>query len=661
MPLERLNMAIAQMEKVIIVTHRSQASELLEALQNEAICHILNAEEAMVSRDFPDLAAAPERPKDVEDLLNRIAKSIAFLKIYADSKKSPTGFLSARAVIDEQRYNEVVSRSRELITIVEQCEQIEATIEKAKAECENLQGTLDMLRPWASLQTPLEEIGRLRQTTCLTGLLPPRRFENVREKIGELGGAIQQISATANKYACLVVCLNVNINDVHKLLRSAEFEPVTFDPMTGTIAESISRNSKKLDGAKEQLQNQYDRAALFSQNLLDLQILYDHYENLLNREQTRGTAPATRHTVLLEGWVKKVDFPRLQKIISRFGASSLSRAEPAEDEKVPVEIENKNYIRPFEVITRLYGMPQQFEVDPTVFLAPFFALFFALCLTDAGYGLVIIALMVFLIKKIHGDKKLMWMLGICSVVTVVAGALTGGWFGDAIQQFIPRLKPLRDRMMWFDPFEKPMMFFVLSLALGYVQIMAGLLIAFVHNIRRKQYIAGLCEQFTLLVMLNSLAIFAASKAGMVPIGIGKFFGILAIIPAAVILLFSHREGGWGGRIGTGAYNLFSTIFYVGDVLSYIRLMALGMVTAGLAMAINVMAGLALDIPYGIGVVVMILVMVGGHGFNIAINALGAFVHTLRLQYAEFFPKFLVGGGRPFEPLSKEYKHIYIKK
>jgi V/A-type H+-transporting ATPase subunit I len=79
------------------------------------------------------------------------------------------------------------------------------------------------------------------------------------------------------------------------------------------------------------------------------------------------------------------------------------------------------------------------------------------------------------------------------------------------------------------------------------------------------------------------------------------------------------------------------------------------------MAINVMAGLALDIPYGIGVVVMILVMVGGHGFNIAINALGAFVHTLRLQYAEFFPKFLVGGGRPFEPLSKEYKHIYIKK
>ncbi|MBA7685075.1 hypothetical protein ES703_93490 [subsurface metagenome] len=321
----------------------------------------------------------------------------------------------------------------------------------------------------------------------------------------------------------------------------------------------------------------------------------------------------------MEGWVKKDDFPRLEKIVSEFGASSLSRIEPAEGEEVPVEIENKNYIRPFEVITRLYGMPQHFEVDPTVFLAPFFALFFALCLTDAGYGLVIIALMVFFIKKFQGDKKLMWMLGICSAVTVVTGALTGGWFGDAVQQFIPALKPAREKMMWFDPFEKPMMFFGLSLALGYTQIMAGLVIAFVHNLKRKNVIAALCDQLTLLVMLNSIAIFAASKAGAVPSEIGKFFGILAIIPAAVILLFSQRQGGWGGRIGMGMYNLFSTIFYVGDVLSYIRLMALGMVTAGLAMAINVMARLALDIPYGIGVVFMVVILISCHGFNIAIN------------------------------------------
>ncbi len=241
----------------------------------------------------------------------------------------------------------------------------------------------------------------------------------------------------------------------------------------------------------------------------------------------------------------------------------------------------------------------------------------------------------------------------------MAGALTGGWFGDAVQQFIPALGPIREKMMWFDPLEKPMMFFGLSLALGYVQIMIGIAIAFIHNLRRKEYVAAVCDQLTWLVMLNSIVIFAAGKFGVVSAEAGKFFGMLALIPAMVIFLFSQRQGGWGSRLGMGFYNLFSAIFYMGDVLSYIRLMALGMVTAGLAMAINVIAKITLDIPYGIGIVFMIVILIGGHSFNMAINALGAFVHTLRLQYAEFFPKFLLGGGKLFEPLSKKYKHIYI--
>jgi len=651
-------MAIAQMAKVIIVTHRSQASELLELLQQEGICQILNAEEAMVSKDWPELGTTAQRPRDIEELLNKLTKSIAFLKGYEESRKSFASVLAPRTVVDEQSYNSVVSDS-DILKTVDQCEQTQAAIQKHEGDCENLCGILEELRPWAALETPVEQISQLQQTTCLAGLISDRQFEQTAEQIGELGAAIQQIGRANNRHACLIVSLNVNVSDVQKLLRSAEFEQVSFEPMTGTVAELIKQHSEKLNQTKKLLQEEYDKARQLSANLLKLEILCDHYSNLLSREHTKSVAPATEQTVILEGWVKKNDFRRLEKVVSGFGASSLSRIEPAEGEEIPVEIENKNVIRPFEVITRLYGMPKHFEVDPTVFLAPFFALFFALCLTDAGYGLVMVALIALFIKKIQGDKKLMWMLGICSAATVVAGALTGGWFGDAVQLFIPALEPLRKKMMWFDPLEKPMIFFVLSLILGYVQIIFGILVAFIHNLRTKQYVAALCDQLTWLVMLNSIVGLVLAKTAILPNWLAGIFIWTAVIPAATIFLFSQRQGNWPGRLGMGFYQLFSTVFYVGDVLSYVRLMALGMVTAGLAMAINVIAKITLELPYGIGIVLMILILVGGHSFNMAINALGAFVHTLRLQYAEFFPKFLVGGGRLFQPLAKEYKHIKI--
>jgi V/A-type H+-transporting ATPase subunit I len=651
-------MAVARMAKIIIVSHRSQASELLEALQREGICHILNADEAIVSRDYPDIAASAERPKDIEGILSRLQKSIAFLKKHAHAQKGLAGVFSPRAVINEQSYKRVVSDEK-ILTTIEKCEQLEASMEKTNSEIDNLQNTLDMLRPWSSLETPVEEIGRLSQATCWAGLIPTQHLEQIEEKLGELGAAMQKIGTADNRVACLVACLKEQTDEVQKLLRSAEFEPANFESMKGTASELIREHSEKLEKAQSQLDSYTEQAATLSENLLNLEILYDHYQNLLNREQTRDTAPATESTVLLEGWVKEHDLNRLERLVSDFDVSSLTKIEPAEDEKIPVEIENKHAIKPFEVITRLYGMPRHFEVDPTVFLAPFFAIFFALCLTDAGYGLVLVALMTLFIWKMQGDKKLLWMLGICGAVTVIAGALTGGWFGNAIQTFILG-KPNKSIALWFDPFEKPMTFFILSLALGYFQIMAGLAIGLGHSLKRRDYLSAVCDYLSWLVMLNSVVLFLAAKFGAVPAPIGKVFGIIALFPAVLIMLFSERQGAWAGRIGMGIYNLFSTIFYMGDVLSYLRLMALGMVTGGLAMAINVIVEICSKIPLA-GILIAVVVFIGAHAFNIAINTLGAFVHTLRLQYVEFFPKFFVGGGKQFVPLSKEYQHIYITK
>ena len=652
-------MAVAQMSKFIIASHSSEASDLLETLQQEGICHILEAEKATVTRDAPELVKENGRPKDTEQLLQRLEKSINFLSTYSEKEGGLDAMLAPRAVIDEKIYNNVIS-DKSIASIVEQSEQIDAEIERLQAEYDHLWVKLEHLKHWKNLDTPVEEIGPTEKATAMAGFISLQNFEELKEGISELGAAIQVVEQTPTRNACIIAALNEHFSDVQKALRQADFEQVNFEGMRGKVRDLIDEYNNRIEKTRSELQEKKEQAKKLAEDLLKLQILYDHTCNLLHREQTKTASPGTQQTVLLEGWVKRDDYKNLEKSISQFKASSLQKLERAEDEDVPVEIENKNVVRPFEVITRLYGMPKYFEVDPTVFLAPFFAIFFGLCLTDAGYGLIILAISIFFIKKMQGDKKLMWMLAICSVATVVAGALMGGWFGDAIQKFIPALDPLRQKMIWFDPMKYPLKFFTLSLILGYIQIMAGLLIAFIHDLKRKQFIVAVCDRLSWLVLLNSVLAFALAKMGKIPSHLVGVFGITALVSAAVIFLFSQREGSIGARLGMGFYNLFSALFYIGDVLSYLRLMALGLVTAGLAMAVNQISELAKDLPY-VGIILAILILIGGHLFNLGINALGAFVHTLRLQYAEFFPKFFSGGGLPFEPLEKDYKHIYIKK
>jgi V/A-type H+-transporting ATPase subunit I len=652
-------MAIARMTKVMLVSHRSQVSDLLEMLQHEGICQILSSEEASVSKDTPELITTAERPKDIEELIGRLDKALAFLKKYIKPAKGLANMLAPLTVVDTKSYQQVIT-DKEVLDIAQEVQDIQIAMDRRNSEIENVHSLIEMLQPWAALETPVEQIGNMQSTTCWAGFIPSTRIEQVKEEIIKLDAALEVVGDSGGKVACIVAALNANAEQVQKMLRGAEFEVVNFEPMKGVTCNLIKQNKNKLTRLQEQLRRLEDKAINLAGEILKIQILDDHYKNLLERENAKGAAPATESAVLLEAWLKKEDMPRLEKIVSEFDAVSMVEVKPAEGEEVPVEIENKGAVKPFEVITRLYGMPKYFEVDPTGVLAPFFAIFFGLCLTDAGYGLVILALMIYLAKKVQGDKKLMWLMAICSIATVVAGALTGGWFGDAIQKFIPALGPVRERMMWFDPLEKPMIFFQMSLVLGYFQIMVGLTVGFIHGLRRKDILSAVFDYLVWLVMLNSLVLFIAAKLGILPASLGTIFGYTALVPAIGILLFSERQGGIGARLGMGLYNLFSTIFYMGDVLSYLRLMALGMVTAGLAMAINVITEIAGQIPY-IGIPAMILVFVGGHLFNLAINALGAFVHTLRLQYVEFFPKFLVGGGKSFEPLSKKYKHIYLRK
>jgi V/A-type H+-transporting ATPase subunit I len=567
--------------------------------------------------------------------------------------------------IDNKRYMAIVA-GKEAFEVLEKSLKCQDEIDETISSIEHLETVIANLMPWRKLGAKVEEIRQWQKTNIIAGIMPRVKFEEVSAELNEMGAVIEIVDETKLQVMCLVVSLNENAVQVTKILRGGDFENANFEKMQGTVSENIETLNKELGTQKIKLVNLKEQARELAKHKFDLNILSDHYNSLHNREETGSKAPATKHVVLLEGWIRKKDFKRLEKIVHKFAASNISEIKPGEGEETPIEIENNAAVKPFETITRLNGMPGMGDIDPTVYMAPFFAVFFGICVTDAGYGLVMAVAFWWLIRKIQGDKKALWMFLISSTMAIVAGAVTGSWFGDA-HNLIPQdteafrvINGWREKIMLFDPMKDPMTFFMIAMGLGYFQIMCALMIGFFNNLFRKNYAAAVFSYLVWLIYLNSLMIFGLSKAHIVPSMAGSIAGWIAVSQAAMIFWFTERNSGLGGRIGGGVFALFSTVFYFGDLVSYVRLMALGMVSGGLGMAVNTLVKLVMEIPYA-GFVLGLALFVVGHLVNTALAILGSFVHSLRLQFVEFFPKFFTGGGTEFKPFSLSYKHMIIKE
>ncbi|MBN2073783.1 MAG: hypothetical protein JW770_07550, partial [Actinobacteria bacterium] len=361
-------------------------------------------------------------------------------------------------------------------------------------------------------------------------------------------------------------------------------------------------------------------------------------------------------------------------LIGRFSASRVVEIAPEPGEDIPIILENKPLFRPFEIVVNLYGVPRYFEIDPTPLVSLFFAMFFGLCLTDAGYGIILAILTLIFAFRMKSARQFLMLIFIGSIFTIFAGALFNGWFGDlpsylGMDSFFSKLAILG------DPVRSDygaMNFFRLALALGVVHVMFGLVIKFIDALRRRNWAEAFFDGLPWIVMVGSIIVILLStdiavsmqlvSKPLFPAGISRVLVWPILAAALTIILFAARDQkSWGFRIFMGFLNLTivnGLTSFLGDFLSYIRLMALGLVTAGIGVAMNKIAFQFLSVPV-VGIVILVVILIFGHVFNIGINIIGSFVHTLRLQYVEFFSKFYVGGGRPFKALKEEHKYINI--
>jgi len=406
---------------------------------------------------------------------------------------------------------------------------------------------------------------------------------------------------------------------------------------------------------------------LYRENL-SLYLAFDYLSILKSKKDIEKYIKQTEKVIIIEGWILKKELNKLKDILyKKYKELEVVFSDPKESDDIPVALKNNKFVEPFESITELYGIPKYKEFDPTPLFAPFYFIFFGMCLSDAGYGLVIAVLSYWALAKFKLEgmaKKFIGLFFLGGVSTFIMGAIMGSWMGDTLN-FLPEnmlfIKTfLIDTISLLDPIKNPMPLLLISLSLGVIQIYTGFIIKFIANIKDNKIKTGLMDQGSWLLLISGLLLSVLANT------IGSLAGFKIItnyIIWAGLLSVVITQGRSNKNIilkaAGGVLSLYDLIGYFSDILSYSRLFALGLSTAVLAVVVNNFVMLFKDIPI-IGIIIAALVFILGHFFNMVISGMGAFIHSTRLQYVEYFTKFYEGGGTPFKPFKVITKYIKIQ-
>ena len=342
---------------------------------------------------------------------------------------------------------------------------------------------------------------------------------------------------------------------------------------------------------------------------------------------------------LVEGWCPEFSEQALQEFLEQDNIV-FTKQEPSEDEQPPVILKNNRFARLFEPIGRLYSLPDYNELDLTVFFAPFFFLFFGFCLGDLGYGIILILVASLLKLKIKGpNRDYLTLIQFFGVATVLIGFLSGTLFGLSMPElpFFASQKPI---------FLDQIQLLTLALAVGFVQIILGMAVNVYKQIKFRGWIYGVSKIGWIILCFSLLDLFVTEA-------IPQVSTITSWIGLALIVFFGSPGGSWFKSFGLGLADLYNITGVVSDLLSYIRLFALGVSSAILGLVVNSIALSTKEVPY-VGVLLFIVILLVGHTANLLLATLSAFVHPMRLTFVEFYKNTgFIGGGKPYQPLARK--------
>ncbi|MGX7394877.1 V-type ATP synthase subunit I [Carnobacterium mobile] len=649
-------MAIAKMKKVTLLAEQTDKDLLLKAvqeLQKLELIDLTSLEESALLDYYTKETPAVERT-EYEEHLKDVQYALAYLKqhipqpgMFAKLKKG-----RAEYTLEELEASVSVSQLESLCQdISEREKQLIELDQKRKSVIEEE----SFLRKWEPLDFNPNDLADFKVIAGFIGTIATGNATEFKTALKEaVPNYVDEIFQYKDEAAYLVITAKENQQEIESILNQFQFTKFNY-PYRLLPKEELKRNLSENKKLSEQEQKIKKEILSFSSKIKELELGEEYFYNLMQREIGKSLLLNGKSLFLLNGWLEEEQLPELKKLLDEHMGSEQyavvsEEIEMKEFKHVPVVLKNNKFVEPFESVTEMYSLPKYDDIDPTPFMMPFYLVFFGMMSADLGYGLVLL-IGTYLAQKFfnleRGMAKFLRFFHLLSYSVIIWGLIYGSFFGYELP--FQLLSTTSDVIT----------ILVLSVVFGFIQLVYGLVINSGVKWRKQERASSYVDGMAWVGILVGIGLLVL---GMLvfdnPILKVISYILIGVNVVGIILvtMLASKNKGLGAALGL--YNLYGVTGYIGDLVSYTRLMALGVSGGSIAAAFNMIVDFLPPLAkFTVGIVLFIAL----HALNIFLTYLSAYVHTARLQYVEFFGKFYEGGGHALSPLKTFEKNIYLKK
>ena len=647
-------MAIVKMKKFTLFAFEAERKRLLEELQRFGYVNFSKSDSIEQFDYLKDVEVSTLDNNYIEES-TRIKWMIDYVGRFIEKEKGLSALKKGPVVYTFSELEKEAS-SYDYIPDFNILSEISKKVDSNNQRLTAIDNTIKELSPWKSIKEPIDDLNSFKKSKFIMGYLPTKNLEKFKTSTVDLKFTyFEEVDIVGKNSYCIIFTNELEKEMALENLRLNGFSEVNLE-FKGVVFEEI----EKLEAEKKILEDDNSKLTeeikKFTVNIQKMQSVYEYYQNLALRNTVVSNFKATEKLDIIQGYIpadKEANFKALLEKVSALKIYLEIEDAKKDDPDVPIILKNNKIASLFESVTNMYALPKYDEVDPTFILSIFYWVFFGMMVADFAYGLILcigsgIALKMF--KFNDSTKKFLKFFFALSFSTMIWGLIYGSAFGDLITLPTQILDSSKDFMTVL----------ILSLAFGGVHLAFGLGMKAYVLIKNGKPMDAFYDVFLWYLTLTSVILVIIGKAITMPkiVNTIAFYGM--IVGMLGIIAFGARDSkSIAGRIAGGLYSLYGITSYIGDFVSYLRLMALGLAGGFIAVAINIIVKMLVSGGI-VGIIFGVIVFVFAQMFNIFLSFLSAYVHTSRLMYVEFFNKFYEGGGKAFKKFRSDNKYIEVK-